>query len=114
MSSFGCVLALHLLSNVIGSFGRKLPDGAPGKQGKHPAIWGKEGILPPASGSSSPWNIVFLVLYWLLFNLDIMASFDRPTESATRTTPILVFILEFAVSLSLLDFETSKTAALVL
>ena len=84
------------------------------KQGKHPAIWGKEGILPPASGSSSLWKVEFLVLYRLLFNLDIMASFGVPSESATRTTPFLVFILEFAVSLPLLDFETPKTAALVL
>ena len=43
-----------------------------------------------------------------------MASFDRPTESATRTTPFLVFILEFAVSLPLLTYSTSFAAALVL
>ena len=47
------------------------------------------------------------MLYRLPFNLEQLASFGVPTESATRTTPFLVFILEFAVSLPLLTRETS-------
>ena len=79
----------------------------PESKANTPLVGGRKGSFPQLRAPPRRGNLEYSVLYCLLFNLDIVASFGVPTESATRTTPFLVFILEFAVSLLLLTLSTS-------
>ncbi len=68
------------------------------------SVWGKEGILPPASVSSSLVVIESLKCFTAFsFPLEFSASVVRAFGVRPRTTPFHVSISEYVVSLSLLD-----------
>ena len=63
------------------------------RSGKTPAtIWGEEGILSPASGSSSQWSLTVIGSTQAHLSPTICDYFVRAFGVRPRTTPFLVFI----------------------
>src|SRR3989344_1998553 len=94
----------------FGAFPRHCPP-AGGWLGRH-AVWGKEGILPPASVSSSQWFArVFSALLLLSFTralrLRLACLRSPPSHNPLSRFHIRVF-------LKILDFLLLITAALIL
>jgi len=66
------------------------------------SVWGEEGILPPASVSSSQWFArVFNALFWLVVCVCLCLR-RSCLRSPPSHTPFLVFKIAFVVSLPLL------------
>jgi len=69
--------------------------------GRH-AVWGEGGILSPASGSSSQWLAYVFSAVPIFSFKGASGSLYRAYGVRPRTTPLLVFISDYVVSLPLL------------
>ena len=76
------------------------------------SVWGEEGILSPASGSSSQWYLESSVPFDVTLSTNICGSLVCAYGVRLRTTPLHVFNTDFVVSLPLRHIVTRTESAL--